>query len=266
MPLSKPNYKRFIPLGLFLLGILSAVILSFKNGYWSITSADYESLRCFFLQCRISALDTIKAELDAQGIYLALSWFLDHNSAYYLYLSYLANAFNFDSGKTFLVVQYTFIVFLMGVFPTLIYKITNNVKIALISIVLFFCMSHIAPASMFQINDCYWAYYLIIAIGMPVLYILITNKWSASMWYYTFLLSFTIAVCNTARSNAGIFFWIALLGIVIYKNIPNVKAYLKATGVAGAYDIFVILSFAVTLSHYLALRKENIKLKGELSC
>lgn len=219
--------KHFIAIGLFVLGILSAIVLSLKNNYWTITTADYYSLECYFLHIRLSYLEAVTLQLQNEGIYKAFTWFLDHNSAYYLYLSYLATAFDLDAGKTFIIAQFFAILFLMGVFPVLMYKITKRVSFALASIVLFFLMPNIVPASMFQINDCYWVYYWVLMIGVPILYILLTNEWSNKMWGYTLLLCFTLAIAQLVRSNAGVFLWIALIGVVIYKNIATIKQFIK---------------------------------------
>lgn len=84
-----------------------------------------------------------------------------------------------------------------------------------------------------------------LAIGVPILYILITNPWSKGMWGYTLLLCFILSIAQLVRSNAGIFIWLSLVCIVVYQNIPLLRQAYKTSWVRALpilLGLFVVFS------------------------
>ena len=238
---NKQQYATYKKIILYALLLFYGCIATYSIVKLSTLTFFYTELKDYYMSLRLDWLDLFINEVNETGIYTGLHRLYDHNASMYLYLSHFGSILGFDASTTFYYTQLIFVCGLVALYPIIVYRISNNVTLSVLSIFFFHFFD---PFNIYLKNDSYWIYGWITFISVPILFFLFRDKWQKSNWIWVALLIGVVGVGNIFRANASLALIISLVVLMVVKIIyPATKTKQFKSVVLGCC-ICLIVFFA----------------------
>ena len=232
--------KRAIKILLTVYGIIGGILI-----YVYILQGGYGNIP--YMSSRISRLQYMLGFLNSdKGRELPLG---DHNASYFFYLAIIGNMLHIESPETLLLYAQAFMCGVCAAFyPIIFFSVfENKIWMALLAPLVFLWGLKVPLTT---VTDTYWGMPWVIAMAVPIIFIILKRKWDkVSICLYGILL-LIIGIGNVPRMHSSLPVLCILLVTVglKYKRQVNdryVFYFLKKCGLIflcfGAYYLFIML-------------------------
>ena len=170
----------------------------------------------------------------------------DHNPAFYLYASYLgAVCEKTEAMQIFLFLQLGAAAFVLLLYPTLIYKLTNTILPAFASP---FLLKIFVGWSLYEFkNDTYWSMAWIVVIGLPLIGIFWREEQGWAKWAAFMGVCLCMGLGNLPRMHSSIGILLLLLAGLIKEYIIPLKKTRNRKAVFQACSLLILTLLSYTL-------------------
>ncbi|MCL2434353.1 MAG: hypothetical protein FWD16_07555 [Clostridia bacterium] len=217
---------------LILLGMAVAGFVVFKNR--TLAADEFARIDDLYMNVRVGfferALDAVRGRPNLPV--------LDHEVAYYYYLGTAGKWLGISTAwKMFLLVQITTAGAVLAVYPTLMYRLTRSLAVAMASpfLITVFLGEYLYTFK----TSSYWAGAWIIVIALPLCVLLYKRKPDYKSLLMFIGLCLTAAAANVPRGHAALPVFIAMGVLAAIKFNKKLLCFLLVLVVmAGSYNLF----------------------------
>lgn len=198
-------------LGLLVFGLITSLFII--RPHWSLSGEapfySYMSIRVIWLEQVMEQFGDGVWRFEQEGL-------RDHGEALYFWLALGGRIFGVGYAPLlFFYAQMGMAIIGLTVFPMLMYRLMKSTVVAVVSP---FLVSFFASRFLWeQKTDISWGLSWVMLVGIPLIAILIAEKWTKKSWPILIVLFFTIAIGNVVRNQAAL----PLLVLAFFTVIPK---------------------------------------------
>ena len=226
------GYPALTYLALLMLGGISGYLIIVTTNF--LSEAQLSQITNTYMGTRLRHLQRAIQAINGQE-FTPIS---THQPAYYYYLALLNKVLHkAEPWQLLLWMQMAASWIVLTAYPAILYRLTKSLFVAVLTPV--FIYVFLGRYLFLVKTDLYWGYAWAVSLGVPLLAILASERWSKNSWYFYTALCCIISASNVLRTQVALPITILLLGIVTFKLFVKWERDCKKITCASQIAIFL---------------------------